>query len=92
MTNLLFNFCDLQVSPSHMTPWLTINVFVLSFELITFILEILLGTTKLNLYVVLSFVLPLMNFWFVRCVKNVFEKAIEMNDTEDLKLWKQQWT
>lgn len=71
-----------------MTPWLTINMFVLGFEFFTYVIEILVGAGKMDLQHILTFVLPLSNYFFVRCVRTVFVRAIEMNDVEDLRLWK----
>ncbi|CAD7006242.1 unnamed protein product [Ceratitis capitata] len=78
----------LYVSPGHMTPWLTINMFALSFELILWLVEVLVGATKLDLHTLFTFSLPLANYLFVRCVHNVFQNAIETNDVDDLRLWK----
>lgn len=71
-----------------MTPWLTINMFVLGLELITWIMEIFLGTTKIDLQTIFSFALTIVNYLCVRCIQNVFQRALDMNDIDDLLLWK----
>lgn len=71
-----------------MTPWLTINMFVLGAELTIWIIEVFSGVCKLELQTLLSFGLAIVNYLFVRCVQSVFQRAIEMNDVEDLLLWK----
>ncbi|XP_065361702.1 uncharacterized protein LOC135955287 [Calliphora vicina] len=87
-TWLLLCYAVVKVSPSHMTPWLTINMLVLGSELIIWITEVFSGVCKLELQTLCSFVLAIVNYLFVRCVQSVFQKAIEMNDVEDLRLWK----
>ncbi|XP_039966449.1 uncharacterized protein LOC120778629 isoform X2 [Bactrocera tryoni] len=85
---LLLWYAVINVSPGHMTPWLTINMFVLSFELMAWLVEVLVGATKLDLHTLFTFCLPVANYLFVRCVRNVFQNAIETNDVDDLRLWK----
>lgn len=62
-------------------------MFVLGLELITWIVELFVGISRIELHTMLSFALPIANCLFVRCVRNVFQKAIEINDVDDLRLW-----
>ncbi|KAM7357930.1 uncharacterized protein ACRADG_003097 [Cochliomyia hominivorax] len=85
---LLLWYAVVKISPSHMTPWLTIKMYNLAAELIIWIIEVFSGVCKLELQTLFSFVLAIVNYMFVCCVQNVFQKAMEMNDVEDLRLWK----
>ncbi|TMW41952.1 hypothetical protein DOY81_012968 [Sarcophaga bullata] len=81
-------YAVVKISPSYMTPWLTINMFVLSFELIIWLVEVFMGVCKIEMHNLLSFGLALANYWFVNCVQSVFQRAIELNTVDDLRLWR----
>ncbi|XP_023303833.2 uncharacterized protein LOC111685784 [Lucilia cuprina] len=85
---LLLWYAVVKVSPSNMTPWLIINMLVLGCDLIIWITEVFSGVCKLELQTLFSFTLMIVIYLFVRCVQRVFQNAIEINDVEDLRLWK----
>uniref|UniRef100_A0A1A9W592 Uncharacterized protein n=1 Tax=Glossina brevipalpis TaxID=37001 RepID=A0A1A9W592_9MUSC len=55
---LLLLYAIVNVSPAHMTPWLTIKLLVLGLEFIYWLLEVLFGSNKLDASATLSFLLP----------------------------------
>lgn len=70
-----------------MMPWLTINLVVLAFELFAWLLDIFVGTSRLKLQTIFSFAMSVVNYWFVGCVRNVFQRAIDINAERELRLW-----
>ncbi|XP_013119260.2 uncharacterized protein LOC106096189 [Stomoxys calcitrans] len=84
---LLLSYGIMTVSPHYMMPWLTVNLVTMLFEMITWLLNLSLGQTKMDLHTVCSILLPLAFHWLVACVRNVFRNAIDMKDLDKLRLW-----
>lgn len=78
------------VNPLLMSFWLTLNVIILGLDFFIWVLEILTNETELLFTTVLSEVCYLCTVLLVRCVRNVFQVAVDQHDTDHLQLfsWK----
>lgn len=85
---LLLFYAIINVSPVHMTPWLTIKLFILGLEFVYWLFEVVFGPNKVDASATISFLLPVITYLCVRCVYNIFLRAVELNDIENLLLWK----
>lgn len=78
----------LVVSPYLMSLWLRLNMFIIGIDFVILILEILLNETELRFTTFLSEAFYMISVLFVRCVRNVFQDAVEQNETENLQLFR----
>ncbi|XP_037896525.1 uncharacterized protein LOC119641761 [Glossina fuscipes] len=85
---LLLFYAIINVSSVLMMPWLIIKLFTLGLEFVYWLLEMLFGSNEVDASAAISFLLPVITYQCVRCVYNIFLKAVELNDIENLLLWK----
>ncbi|XP_030386629.1 uncharacterized protein LOC115633337 [Scaptodrosophila lebanonensis] len=77
----------MRTSPIHMVPWISLNVFMLSFEFTLWIIEVMSGRLILEMNMLVSLMLPFGTLLLVKCIKGVFENAIRDNAVESLRLF-----
>ncbi|XP_030382346.1 uncharacterized protein LOC115629887 [Scaptodrosophila lebanonensis] len=84
---MLLLYAVITISPNYMGPWLVFNATVLALDFVVWCIEVLCGTQNVSIRSILSFLLPLISQYLVRCVKNVFEQALILDEADKLSFW-----
>lgn len=87
-TNLFLIIGLITAKPQHILPWLTIKAITLLLEVFLWIIDLVSGDIKLHFSSVISLASFGTLWLLVNCIKEVFENAIEINDTDEITLIK----